>query len=98
MKARNASEPLALNRYSIFPEDLLEADKFARERGLDIIGVYHSHPDHGTQPSKLDHECAVEHYSYVIMTVTSGRAGGLNSWIFRAGQKSFEREDLLIDE
>ena len=72
----NARRDAPRNRYTIDPKELIEVQREIRERGLDIVGFYHSHPDHPAQWSAtdLDEACWV-HCAYVITSVERGRAG-----------------------
>jgi proteasome lid subunit RPN8/RPN11 len=67
-------------RYAIAPPVMLQMQKEARSRNLSIIGIYHSHPDHPAIPSEWDRLYAWPVYSYIIVSVQSGRAGELQSW------------------
>ncbi|MGI8934447.1 MAG: Mov34/MPN/PAD-1 family protein [Phormidesmis sp.] len=67
-------------RYSISPEDMLRTQRQAREQGLSIIGVYHSHPDHEAVPSECDRALAWPEYAYVIVSVRSGQAVDVKNW------------------
>ena len=62
------------NRFSVTSEDVLSAEKAAREQGLEVVGWYHSHPDHPARPSEYDREHAWPWYSYIIVSVQIGRA------------------------
>ncbi len=78
-----APEPESLTksqRYWIDPKDVLTAQRRARDLGLAIIGIYHSHPDHPAVPSECDRACAWSGYSYVIVSVVRGTAQNLRSW------------------
>ncbi len=68
------------DRYWIDPADLLAVQKSARQRGLEIIGIYHSHPDHPAVPSECDRALAWPVYSYVIVSVIAGQIVDLKSW------------------
>lgn len=88
-------------RYSIAPETLLKVQKQARDRDLDIIGVYHSHPDHPAVPSEFDRAIAWEQYSYIIVSVSGvlakhpGDIGAdLRSWCLD-GDRQFQPEKIL---
>ncbi len=83
------------NRYLIAPEDWLAAERETRKLGLDIIGVYHSHPDHPARPSEFDREHAFPFYSYIIVSVASGEAAELTSWTLRDDRSEFDPEELL---
>lgn len=67
-------------RFEIAPEEMFLAQKTARGRGLEIIGVYHSHPDHRAIPSSTDRELAWPGYSYVIVSIANGKAIDVRSW------------------
>jgi proteasome lid subunit RPN8/RPN11 len=90
----NAREDSPRNRYLISPRDLLEAEKAARALGLDIVGVYHSHPDHPARPSEFDREHAFPWYSYIIVSVRGGEPLDLTSWTLRDDRTAFDAEDL----
>lgn len=67
-------------RFSIAPVIILKAQKDARDRNLDIIGIFHSHPDHPAAPSEFDRAIAWQQYSYIIVSVQQGKACDLKSW------------------
>ncbi len=67
-------------RYWISPQALLEAQKQARSEGWDIIGTYHSHPDHPAVPSECDRQWAWPQYSYMIVAVENGIPQDCRSW------------------
>jgi proteasome lid subunit RPN8/RPN11 len=90
----NAREDSPQNRYLISSRDLLEAEKAARALGLDIVGVYHSHPDHPARPSEFDREHAFPWYSYIIVSVRGGEPLDLTSWTLRDDRSAFDAEDL----
>ncbi|NJL49456.1 MAG: M67 family metallopeptidase [Leptolyngbyaceae cyanobacterium SM2_5_2] len=68
------------DRYWIDPATLLEVQRSARQQDLDIIGIYHSHPDHPAVPSECDRRLAWPVYSYLIIAVSHGQVIDLNSW------------------
>jgi len=68
-------------RYLIPPEAVREGEGHARQQGLEIIGYYHSHPDHPARPSEFDREFAWPWYSYVIVAVHQGTPVDLTSWV-----------------
>jgi len=91
----NAREDAARrNRFLIAPEDLMRGEKHARARGRDVLGFYHSHPDHPAVPSAYDLEHAWPVYSYVIVSVRSGRSEDLSSYELRSDRSCFDAEDL----
>jgi proteasome lid subunit RPN8/RPN11 len=85
------------HRYQVSGEDMLRAEREAARRGLDVLGFFHSHPDHPAQPSRFDHEWATwPWYSYVITTIERGRATVTRSWQLREDRSGFEEEALAL--
>src|SRR5688572_13030762 len=68
------------NRFLISPSTVLAAHKEARALGLEIVGYYHSHPDHPARPSDFDREHAWPGVSYLIVSVQSGKVADARSW------------------
>ena len=92
----NRREESRHNRYLISPEQFLAADRAARAAGLDVIGFFHSHPDHPSQPSEFDREHAWPWYSYLIVSVERGAVADAHSWRLTEDRTRFEPEDLLL--
>ena len=84
----------AQRRFLISGDDYRGLESGARARSLDILGFYHSHPDHPAQPSQYDREHALPWYSYVIIAVENGRATNTASWIFQDDRSSFQEEEI----
>lgn len=82
-------------RYWIKPEDMLAAMREARQRHLDIIGIYHSHPDHPAIPSECDRAIAWSQYSYLIVSVKQGTAIDCRSWMLNEYHQ-FEPEVIQL--
>jgi proteasome lid subunit RPN8/RPN11 len=85
-------------RYEIRPEDLLHADRAARSDGLDLIGIYHSHPDCEAYFSQTDLKNSCPWYSFVVVSVRHGRFDHATSWLPNAEQTKAEAERLLYPE
>ena len=83
------------NRYLIEPEEMLNAELKAEELGLDIIGVFHSHPNHPAIPSEFDRERALPWYSYIITRVDSSGALESRSWRL-SDDRQFLEEEIFI--
>ena len=83
------------NRFSITPEDFRAAERAAAERGLDLLGWYHSHPDHPARPSEFDREHAWPWYSYVIVSVDGGVPKDLTSWQLEDDRSKFLPEVVV---
>jgi proteasome lid subunit RPN8/RPN11 len=69
------------HRYLIAPDDLRRLEHEVREAGQEIVGYYHSHPDHPARPSAFDAEHAWPWYSYLIVRIDGGRGAGMASWV-----------------
>ncbi|WP_051039236.1 Mov34/MPN/PAD-1 family protein [Nostoc sp. PCC 7524] len=67
-------------RYAIAPQIMLQVQRQARDRSLNIIGIYHSHPDYSPIPSECDRLYAWSGYSYIIASVQNGAASDIKSW------------------
>lgn len=92
----NTREPEAKhNRYLIPPEAVLEAEQQASREGLDIVGFFHSHPDHPERPSDFDREHAWPWYSYLITSVRTGQAVETAAWTLSDDRKAFSAEELI---
>jgi proteasome lid subunit RPN8/RPN11 len=88
------------HRFVITPEDFMRAETEARLTNRDILGIYHSHPDHPARPSEYDREQALPFYSYVIVSVLGGkdrpRAAELTSWELTGNRDQFLEEKVTI--
>jgi proteasome lid subunit RPN8/RPN11 len=89
-------------RYLIAPEDLLRIQRESREAGRDIIGYYHSHPDHPARPSETDRRIAAgglsDGVAHMVIGVTGAGETTPSAWIFRDASQSFDVEPLLVTE
>jgi len=85
------------NRFLIQPEELLRGEKYAREKKLDVIGFYHSHPDSPAVPSQYDLEHAWPTYSSIIVAVNDERSEDLWSWEMEADRSRFNKEEFVVE-
>ncbi|HVN06946.1 MAG TPA: M67 family metallopeptidase [Bryobacteraceae bacterium] len=90
----NAYEGAQAARYELRPQDLLRADKEARARRLELIGIYHSHPDCDAYFSQTDLKNSCPWYSFVVLSIRNGAFDHANSWLPDAEQTNAEREEL----
>jgi proteasome lid subunit RPN8/RPN11 len=84
----------ARTRFLVTAEDYRSAEQAARERRLEIVGFYHSHPDHPARPSEFDREHAWPWYSYVVVRVAQGRAQEATSWVLAEDRSQFLPEEM----
>lgn len=82
-------------RYWIDPKDMLRVQKAARDEGLSIIGIYHSHPDKAAVPSECDRAQAWPAYAYVIVSVCKGKAVDIQNWALDF-ERQFQSETMRI--
>jgi proteasome lid subunit RPN8/RPN11 len=82
------------NRFLIRPEELMRGEKYARQRGLDVVGFYHSHPDDRPVPSQYDLDHAWPTYSYIVVAIEQGRAADLRSWEMEPDRSKFNEEEI----
>src|SRR5207245_3307372 len=83
------------SRYELRPEDLLAADRSARAAGLDLIGIFHSHPDCDAYFSKTDLENSCPWYSFVVLSIQKGEFHHANSWLPNFDQTEAAKEELI---
>ncbi len=84
------------NRFSVDAADVRAAEREASRRGLELIGWYHSHPDHPARPSEFDREHAWPWYSYIIVSVHSGQPRDLTSWRLAEDRSHYLPEEIVI--
>ncbi len=80
VSCRNLAVDRLADRYVLDPDDFRAADEAARKEGLDIVGIWHTHPDHPARPSETDLEAAWPEYSYLIVSVTSAGIADCRAW------------------
>jgi len=90
---RRADDP---HRYLIAPEDLQRVEAEVRQADLEVLGFYHSHPDHPAAPSSFDAEHAWPWYSYLIVRVDRGRAVEATSWQLAGDRSAMLPESLDV--
>jgi proteasome lid subunit RPN8/RPN11 len=90
----NTTEEGPRRRFMVRPQDYRAAERRAGELGGELLGFYHSHPDHPAQPSQYDLDHAWPFFSYVIVSVREGVSGDMTSWRLREDRSAFDQEDL----
>lgn len=96
MQARNQSAENQQRRFVIDPIDYLKAERFAQQHQLQLLGIYHSHPDHPAIPSDNDLEFAQPFFSYFIHSIQKGKMAGTRSYRLVNGQ--FVEEKFSIHQ
>ena len=96
-QARNTNNERAHDRFELHPDDYLSADKFARDNKMEIVGVYHTHPDSPARPSKYDRERAWEGFSYLIIRVDKDKITEAKSWFLKDQDSEFDEEPFVVE-
>lgn len=98
MPLENASTGERRQHYELRPEDLLSAEKAARQRSLDLIGIFHSHPDCDAYFSETDLRNSCPWYSFIVLSIKNGRFDHANSFLPDSDQTRADREELICQK
>jgi proteasome lid subunit RPN8/RPN11 len=98
VKLPNTTEEGPRRRFLVRPSDYRLAEQRASELGGDLLGFYHSHPDHPARPSQFDLDHAWPTFAYVIVAVATGTARDMTVWYLKEDRTSFEEGELNGDE
>ena len=93
----NTTEEGPRRRFMVRPSDYRVAEQKATELGGELLGFYHSHPDHPARPSQYDLDHAWPTFAYVIVSVASGAARDMTVWWLKEDRSIFEKGDLHGD-
>ena len=94
-RADNTHEGERERRFLIEPLKIKEFEDTARERDLDILGFYHSHPDEAARPSEYDRDHAWPYYSYIITSVSADKINETNSWLLKDNRSGYDLEQVV---
>ena len=90
----NTTEEGPRRRFLVRPSDYRQAELQARALGGELMGFYHSHPDHPARPSQYDLDHAWPTFAYIIVAVASGSAGDMTVWWLKEDRSTFEEGSL----
>lgn len=93
---QNMNQESREKRYNIHPKELIRADEEARKSNMNLIGIYHSHPDAPAQPSKFDLDHAWPWYTYLVLSVQRGEPKDVAAWLLSEDRSSFDQDDLSV--
>jgi proteasome lid subunit RPN8/RPN11 len=85
------------HRYQIDGRSMMEAELMAEQRHLEVIGIFHSHPDHPAEPSAFDLEHSLPWFTYLITRVTDGRADRSRAWQLQEDRAKFNEVEIIFD-
>ena len=94
----NTTEEGPRRRFLVRPDDYRAAEARAAARGGELLGFYHSHPDHPAKPSQYDLDHAWPFFSYVIISVRASEPRELRSWRLRDDRSQFDEETLTVED
>ena len=98
MECRNLNTERAHDRYDLDPESFKEADEWARGNGLEIVGIYHSHPDHPSIASETDRQRAWPEWVYMIFSINDGRYNDARAWVLEDFDSKFMEVAVELEE
>ena len=94
-RAENTHEEERARRFLIEPLKIKEFEERAAERDMDVLGFYHSHPDHPAEPSEYDREHAWPGWSYVIASVSAENVEDMRSWVLKGDRSGYDEEPIV---
>lgn len=95
----NLNEERTHDRYELDPTSFYEADDWARKNQLEIVGIYHSHPDHPSLPSEFDRSRAWPEWIYIILSINKGKYNDGRAWLLDDSVEIFREKGIeLFDE
>jgi proteasome lid subunit RPN8/RPN11 len=94
-RAENTHEEGRSRRFLIEPLKIKEFEERAAERDMDVLGFYHSHPDHPAEPSEYDREHAWPGWSYVIASVSAENVEDMRSWVLKGDRSGYDEEPIV---
>ena len=83
------------HRFSIDPFQQMQVERDAEKQGKQLLGFYHSHPDHPARPSEYDREHAWETFSYIIVSILSRAPADMTCWTLEPGSRTFQQQDIV---
>jgi len=94
-RAENTHEEERSRRFLIEPLKIREFEERADERDMDVLGFYHSHPDHPAEPSEYDRDHAWPGYSYIIASVSESGVEDMRSWALKDDRSGYDEETIV---
>ena len=96
-RCKNLNKERARDRYELDPLSFNEADEFARKNELEILGIYHSHPDHASLPSETDRQRAWPNWGYIIFSINNGSYNDARLWYLDEKTEQFGEQEYDVD-
>jgi proteasome lid subunit RPN8/RPN11 len=96
LEIMNSSELYRDQRYYITPAQYRDAERKAKYKNLELLGLFHSNPNSPATPSQYDHLHAQPAFVYVFVSVHGGRSSGVSSWVMTDNRQRFEQKQLQV--
>jgi len=93
----NSQDENRRRRFFITPKQYLQAEQLAREWKMDLLGFYHSHPDHPAAPSAFDTDHALPWFTYIIVSVELGKAAAMSAWLLNEERTRFHERIIIVE-
>ncbi len=97
LKIENSQEANRQRRFYITPDQYRFAEQLAGKWKMELLGFYHSHPDHPAAPSAFDTEHAFPWFSYVIVSVDHGKPGAMTAWVLNEESRRFQERIIIVE-
>jgi proteasome lid subunit RPN8/RPN11 len=85
-------------RFFVTPKQYMRAERIATEKKLELLGFYHSHPDHPAAPSEFDRDHALPWFTYVIVSIMNREAKDITAWLLSQSREKFDKKELFVEE
>ncbi|HEY9167592.1 MAG TPA: M67 family metallopeptidase [Candidatus Kryptonia bacterium] len=93
----NSQDENRKRRFLITPEQYMQAERIAAEHRMDLLGFYHSHPDHPAIPSAFDTEHALPLFAYLIVSLAEGKSKTMSGWRLSESRERFIESNLIVE-
>lgn len=97
MRIDNSQDENRRRRFFITPEQYRQAEQLARDLKMELLGFYHSHPDHPAAPSAFDTDHALPWFTYIIISVKQGKAAAMTAWLLNEERTQFIERIIIVD-
>ena len=97
-ECKNLNTQRAHDRYDLDPVSFKQADEWARANGMEILGIYHSHPDHPSLPSETDRQRAWPEWVYMIFSINGGKYNDARAWVLEDFDSHFNEAAVELIE
>ncbi|MFZ1081360.1 MAG: M67 family metallopeptidase [Candidatus Kryptoniota bacterium] len=98
VELENEQDENRRRRFFVTPKQYLQAERTAAQRSLELLGFYHSHPDHPAIPSAFDTEHALPWFTYFVVSITQGKANKLTAWKLNETREHFDEKELSVED